>query len=255
MTVLAVIPARRAATRLPDKPLRLLGGEPLIVRVWAHVQQLGIADRVVVATDDATVAAAVTAAGGAVTMTRADHPSGTDRVAEASAALGGAAVILNVQGDEPFVARAALEGAIAQVRDRGFDVGTAGVPCTAADAADPACVKVVRAEDGRALYFSRAVLPHVREAAEAPLQATLLTRHVGVYAYRPDALARWVAWPVHPLEQCERLEQLRPLAHGLSIGVALVADAGGPGIDTEADLVAANARWTARSAPHLEGVP
>jgi 3-deoxy-manno-octulosonate cytidylyltransferase (CMP-KDO synthetase) len=253
VTVLAVIPARLAATRLPQKPLRLLGGVPLIVRVWERVQALRVADALLVATDSEAIARVVREAGGEVAMTRADHPSGTDRVAEAARGRD-ASVILNVQGDEPFVSADAVRGAVAMVADRGFEVGTAGVALSREESHDPACVKVVRGEDGRALYFSRAVVPFARDAADESTQRTLLTRHIGVYAYQPDALARWVAWPVHPLESCERLEQLRPLAHGVSIGVAVVADAGGTGIDTEADLVAANARWMATRSPHPEGV-
>jgi 3-deoxy-manno-octulosonate cytidylyltransferase (CMP-KDO synthetase) len=217
------------------------------------VQGLGVAHEVVVATDSDAIADAVRAVGGEVVLTRPDHPSGTDRVAEAAAGRA-ASVVVNVQGDEPFVSPEAIRGAIAMVRDAGFAIGTAGVSCTREEAHDPACVKLVRADDGRALYFSRAGIPWLRDATDAATQDALLTRHVGVYAYRPDALAQWVAWPVHPLESCERLEQLRPLAHGMSIGVALVADAGGSGIDTEADLVAANARWTATWSPHLDGV-
>jgi 3-deoxy-manno-octulosonate cytidylyltransferase (CMP-KDO synthetase) len=253
VTVLAVIPARLSSTRLAQKPLRLLGGQPLIVRVWERVQRLAFAQQVVVATDSVEIATVVRAAGGEAVMTRADHASGTDRVAEAAAGRA-ASVIVNVQGDEPFVSTEAIHGAVAMVRDAGFAIGTAGVSCTRDDANDPACVKVVRADDGRALYFSRAVIPCVRESKDEATQSALLTRHIGVYAYRPDALARWVAWPVHPLESCERLEQLRPLAHGVPIGVALVADAGGTGIDTEADLAAANVRWSATSSPHPEGV-
>src|SRR5687768_12151958 len=127
MTTLAVIPARVGATRLPRKPLRLLGGAPLVVRVWERVCALGVADRVVVATDSAEVADAATAAGAAVVLTRVDHPSGTDRVAEvaASAEYAGARIVLNVQGDEPFVSEAVVRGALGMVRDHGFALGTA----------------------------------------------------------------------------------------------------------------------------------
>ncbi|MCU0635008.1 MAG: 3-deoxy-manno-octulosonate cytidylyltransferase [Gemmatimonadaceae bacterium] len=256
MTVLAVIPARLAATRLPNKPLRLLGGLPLVIRVWERVSALGIADRVVIATDADAVLAVAREAGADAVRTRDDHASGTDRVAEVTRAEPDDTIVLNVQGDEPFVSRAALSGAVAMVR-AGFDTGTACVPCSAAEARSPHVVKVVRGDDGRALYFSRATVPFARDAADIAVQEALLRRHVGVYAYTARALARWVAWPVHPLEACERLEQLRPLAHGLSMGVALVDDAGAPGIDTEADLTAANSRWPAFAhtpgTPHPEG--
>lgn len=244
MTTLAVIPARLGATRLPRKPLRLLGGAPLVVRVWERVRDLAIADHVVVATDSTEVAVAVRDAGASVAMTRDDHPSGTDRVAEvaARAEFGRATVVVNVQGDEPFVTAGALRGAIAMVAEHGFPIGTAAVP-VALDALDrPDVVKVVTADDGRALYFSRAPIPFGRDGREAA--GSLALQHLGVYAYAPDALARWVALPEHPLERCERLEQLRPLAAGMPIGVAVVRDEPpGRGIDTEADLEDANARW------------
>ena len=244
MTTLAVIPARLGATRLPRKPLRLLGGVPLVVRVWERVRDLAVADDVVVATDSVEVATAVREAGGAVAMTRDDHPSGTDRVAEVAARVEFARVtaVVNVQGDEPFVSATAVRGALAMVAERGFPLGTAAVPAPA-DALDrPDVVKVVTADDGRALYFSRAPIPYARDGREAA--APLALQHLGVYAYAPAALARWVALPEHPLERCERLEQLRPLAAGLAIGVAVVrGDPAGRGIDTEADLEDANARW------------
>jgi 3-deoxy-manno-octulosonate cytidylyltransferase (CMP-KDO synthetase) len=245
MTTLAVIPARLGATRLPRKPLRLLGGAPLVVRVWERVAALGVADRVVVATDSAEVADAAAAAGADVALTRSEHPSGTDRVAEvaARAEYAGAEAVLNVQGDEPFVSAAAVRGALDMVRARGFALGTAAVPAGDGARARADVVKVVTADDGRALYFSRAGIPFVRDAADRAAAEALVLQHVGVYAYRPEALARWVALPEHPLERCERLEQLRPLAAGLAIGVALVREPAAPGIDTEADLLDANARW------------
>ena len=244
MTTLAVIPARLGATRLPRKPLRLLGGAPLVVRVWERVRDLRVADRVVVATDSAEVADAVRAAGGDVAMTRDDHPSGTDRVAEvaARAEFGGASVVLNVQGDEPFVGAAALRGAMAMVAGGAFPLGTAAVPATVDVLDRPDVVKVVTADDGRALYFSRAPIPFGRDGRDAA--APLALQHLGVYAYAPRALARWVALPEHPLERCERLEQLRPLAAGIAMGVSIVRDEPvARGIDTEADLEDANARW------------
>lgn len=245
MSVLAVIPARLAATRLPRKPLRLLGGVPLIVRVWERVVAIGVADRVVVATDSTEVAAAAEVAGAEVALTSPAHPSGTDRVAEVAAmpAFAGARAVLNVQGDEPFVSSAVVLGALSMVRDRGFELGTAALPAPADSRRHPEVVKVVAADDGRALYFSRAGIPFVREVGDAARADALLLQHVGVYAYTPDALARWVALPEHPLEQAERLEQLRPLAAGMAMGVAIVREPAVRGIDTEVDLDAANARW------------
>ncbi|HEX5580301.1 MAG TPA: 3-deoxy-manno-octulosonate cytidylyltransferase [Gemmatimonadaceae bacterium] len=246
MSTLAVIPARLAATRLPRKPLRLLGGRPLVVRVWERVTDLGVAERVVVATDSEEIARAVREAGGEVALTRPDHPSGTDRVAEVASRpeYAGASAILNVQGDEPFVSAAALTGALDMVRRRGFPLGTAAVEVDGSARARPEIVKVVAADDGRALYFSRAGIPFPRDGAHDPATAGVpVLQHIGVYAYAPDALARWVALPEHPLERCERLEQLRPLAAGLAMGVAVITEAPARGVDTEADLEAANARW------------
>lgn len=246
MSTLAVLPARLSATRLPNKPLRLLGGRPLIVRVWERVRALEVADRIVVATDHADIAAVCREAGAEVAMTRADHPSGTDRVAEVAARPEFAAhdVIVNVQGDEPFVDRAAIAGAAAIVAEGRQPLGTAACHAAPEVLARPDVVKVVTADDGRALYFSRAPIPYLRDAADAPRLAGVVRQHVGVYAYRRDALAAWVALPPHPLELVEKLEQLRPLAAGWAMGVATVAEPPAGGVDTEDDLARANARWT-----------
>ncbi|MDQ8157820.1 MAG: 3-deoxy-manno-octulosonate cytidylyltransferase [Gemmatimonadota bacterium] len=252
MSVLAVIPARLGATRLPRKPLRLLAGEPLIVRVYQRVVALGVADLAVVATDHPDIHRVCADRGIPVVLTRDDHPSGTDRVAEVAARpeFAAHAVILNVQGDEPFVSREALAGAVAIVASGRAAIGTASVPIAAEALRTPDVVKVVCTEDGRALYFSRAPIPFLRDPAEAPLQQSLARQHVGVYAYTREALQAWVAWAPHPLELVERLEQLRPLAHGLAIGVAMVPAAEG-GIDTEDDLTRANARWSTLTLPAL----
>ncbi len=251
MTVLAVIPARLGATRLPRKPLRLLGGVPLIVRVAERVASFGLADRCVVATDSDEVLAACAAAGVPAVLTRADHPSGTDRVAEVAARpdYADCDVVINVQGDEPFVSRDAVAGAAGMVTARGFPLGTVAAPADAAILARPDVVKVVCADDQRALYFSRAPIPFLRDPADAPHHEALVRQHIGVYAYTRDALAAWVALAPHPLELVERLEQLRPLAHGFAMGVATVATAAAGGIDTEDDLRQAETRFTAF--PHL----
>lgn len=245
MSVLAVIPARLGATRLPRKPLRLLGGAPLIVRVWEHVRALGVADEVVVATESDEVVSAVAAAGGRALLTDAEHPSGTDRVAEVAARADFAVhdIVLNVQGDEPFASSDAMLGALRMVRDEGFPLGSAAAPVAPETVADPNVVKVVCANDGRALYFSRAPIPYLRDSADAPMLRGLLRRHIGIYAYTRDALQEWVRLPVHPLEQVERLEQLRPLAAGVAMGIATVAASPEGGIDTETDLARANAHW------------
>ena len=245
MTTLAVIPARLGATRLPRKPLRLLAGEPLVTRVWRRVAELRLADRCVVATDSDEVADAVRAAGAEVVMTGAHHPSGTDRVAEVAARPEFASyhTIVNVQGDEPFVPAAAVRGAAAVVASGAFPLGTAAVRAGEAILDTPAAVKVVAADDGRAMYFSRAPIPYLREPGDRALLGGVVLQHIGVYAYARDALARWVALEPHPLERIERLEQLRPLAAGMAMGVAVIDERPRGGIDTEEDLARANAEW------------
>lgn len=246
MTTLAVIPARLGATRLPRKPLRDLGGAPLVVRVLERVQSLGLADEVVVATEAEEVAAVVRAAGGRAMLTSDAHPSGTDRVAEVAmhADFARHDVIVNVQGDEPFMRGDAMAGAIAMVRDHGFDLGTAAGRRAPEIMADPNCVKVVRADDGRALYFSRAPIPFLRDADDAALRDTLVFQHMGIYAARREALRRWVSLPPHPLELVEKLEQLRALAAGLAMGVAIVEAPSWGEVNTEDDLVRANHHWS-----------
>ena len=246
MSTLIVIPARLGATRLPRKPLRLLGGEPLVVRVWERVVGMEIADDVVVATDSPEVAAAAGAAGARVVMTRENHPSGTDRVAEVanSPEFRGYDSFVNVQGDEPFIGADAVGGALEQVASGRFPLGTAACRADAAVLAMPDVVKVVADRHGRALYFSRAAIPFLRDSGDRAARDALVRQHIGVYAYTREALNRWVSLPPHPLEQSERLEQLRALADGLAMGVAVVAAAETRGIDTEEDLVAANARWS-----------
>jgi 3-deoxy-manno-octulosonate cytidylyltransferase (CMP-KDO synthetase) len=246
MRTLAVIPARLGASRLPRKPLRLLAGLPLVVRVWQRVQALGAAERCVIATDSEEVLAAVQPYGAEAVLTSSRHPSGTDRVAEVAgrSEFRDFDTIVNVQGDEPFVSAEAVRGAVRQVTSGAFPLGTAAAVAAAAILDDPDTVKVVAADDGRAMYFSRAAVPFLRDVADAPLRSGRVWQHIGVYAYAHEALQRWVALPPHPLELIERLEQLRPLAAGLAMGVALVAEAPRVGIDTDADLVRANADWT-----------
>lgn len=245
MTTLAVIPARLGASRLPRKPLRLLAGAPLVVRVWERVRDLGLTEHCVIATDAQEVADAAIEAGADVVLTSAAHPSGTDRVAEVAALERFRAfrTIVNVQGDEPFVAAAAVRGAAAMVTERGFALGTAAAPGPPDVLAQPNVVKLVAADDGRAMYFSRAGIPFLRDRDDESQLRSRVLQHIGVYAYDRDALRQWVALPEHPLERIERLEQLRPLAAGLAIGVAVIDEMPVPGIDTEADLAAANDRW------------
>ena len=245
MKTLAVIPARLGATRLPRKPLRLLAGRPLVVRVWERVVAMDVADRCVIATDSEEVAAAARQNGAEAVLTAADHASGTDRVAEVAGLREFAPfeAVVNVQGDEPFISAAAVRGALDMLRRR-FEIGTAAVAATPAILGEPSVVKVVIADDGRALYFSRAPIPFLRESRDEDVLRERVWQHIGVYAYTRDALARWVALPEHPLERIERLEQLRPLAAGWTIGVAAIDGPLRRGIDTEHDLAQANSEWT-----------
>jgi 3-deoxy-manno-octulosonate cytidylyltransferase (CMP-KDO synthetase) len=241
-----VIPARLGATRLPRKPLRLLGGSPLVVRVFERVAAAAIADRVVVATDSEEVARVARDAGAECVLTASSHLSGTDRIAEVASKREFAKydVVVNVQGDEPFLPPEAARAAIALVNDGAFELGTAAVPASPTVLDAPEVVKVVRADDGRALYFSRAGIPFLRDDADRVTRDGMILQHLGIYAYTRHALARWVALPPHPLERAEKLEQLRPLAAGMTIGVAILEEAAPRGIDTEEDLRLANDRWT-----------
>jgi 3-deoxy-manno-octulosonate cytidylyltransferase (CMP-KDO synthetase) len=244
MRVLGVIPARLGSTRLPNKPLQLLAGEPLITRVIQRVMEYEVVQELVVATDSDMVARVVERAGVRAVLTHDGHHTGTDRVAEAAgrAEFRQYDVVVNVQGDEPFLPREALTGAIARVGE-GDDVGTAAVPLAVELAGEPARVKVVTDARGRALYFSRAAIPHRREATDPADE--LYWQHLGVYVYTRSALARWVAARPSPAEEAERLEQLRALHIGLDIGVARLAEPALPGVDTADDLRRAEAHWHA----------
>ncbi len=188
MRVLGVIPARLGSTRLPNKPLQLLAGEPLITRVIQHVVDLGLVEQLVVATDSQMIAQVVERAGVRAVLTHDGHLAGTDRVAEAAgrAEFAGFDVVANVQGDEPFLPREALAGAIDRVA-QGDDIGTAAAPLPPEHAADPSRVKVVTDARGRALYFSRAAIPRRREATD-PADG-LYWQHLGLYVYTRPALA------------------------------------------------------------------
>jgi 3-deoxy-manno-octulosonate cytidylyltransferase (CMP-KDO synthetase) len=222
----------------------MLAGEPLITRVIQRVQEHGLADELVVATDSPMVARVVERSQIRAVLTERGHLTGTDRVAEVAARpeFAGFDAVVNVQGDEPFLAREALAGAIERVA-QGDDIGTAAAPLDPELAGDPARVKVVADAEGRALYFSRAVIPHRREASD-PGQA-LYWQHLGIYAYTRDALRRWARLQPSPAELAERLEQLRALHYGLTIGVARLTAPVEPGVDTPDDLRRAEAHWQA----------
>lgn len=246
MRILGVIPARLGSTRLPNKPLQLLAGEPLVTRVIQRVAEHRLVDQVVVATDSPMIAAVVERAGVQAVMTSPDHSTGTERVAEVARRSEYASfdLIANVQGDEPFISREALAGAIERVR-QGDDVGTAAAPLDLSQAADPARVKVVTDVRGRALYFSRAVIPFRREPGD-PTDG-LYWQHIGLYVYSRGVLERWISLPPTSAEQVERLEQLRALQHGLTFGVARLSEPALPGVDTPEDLLRAEAYWNAQS--------
>ncbi|MBT0960861.1 3-deoxy-manno-octulosonate cytidylyltransferase [Denitromonas iodatirespirans] len=238
-----VIPARFASSRLPGKPLADIAGKPMIVRVLEQVQSAGARD-IWVATDHAGVADAVRAAGGQVVMTRADHPSGTDRLAEVVAQLGWADddIVVNVQGDEPLIEPTLVRGvaeALAAAPEAA--IATAAHPIASAEEMfNPNVVKVVSDARGRALYFSRAPIPWARDAwatQRDTLPAGLpVMRHIGLYAYRASFLRRYTQLAPCALEQWEALEQLRALWHGDVIQVMAVDHAPAAGVDTEADL-------------------
>jgi 3-deoxy-manno-octulosonate cytidylyltransferase (CMP-KDO synthetase) len=231
-----IIPARLASTRLPNKPLADIAGLPMIVRVAQRAAQ-SAASRVIVATDAPEVAAACAAHGVQALMTRADHLSGSDRLAEAVEQLGLAddAVVVNVQGDEPLIAPAMIDACAATlVAQPDCVMATVAHALTEpSEFANPNVVKLVSDKAGRALYFSRAPIAWWRDGAGAPNQAL---RHVGMYAYRAGFLRGFPALAVSPLEQIESLEQLRVLWHGERIAVHVSAERPGPGVDTPEDL-------------------
>jgi 3-deoxy-manno-octulosonate cytidylyltransferase (CMP-KDO synthetase) len=236
--VLILIPARMASTRLPGKPLADIAGTPMIVHVMRRAQAAGIGDAVV-ATDSEAIAAAVSKAGGRAVMTRTDHASGSDRIAEALSLIDPERrfdIIVNVQGDLPTLAPDEVRAALGPLSDPAVDIATLTAEIRRADErTNPHVVKVVGSPVGprrlRALYFTRATAP----AGPGPLY-----HHIGLYAYRRAALERFVSLPPSPLEQREKLEQLRALEAGMRIDVAVV-DSVPLGVDTEEELRAARA--------------
>ncbi|EWH01893.1 3-deoxy-manno-octulosonate cytidylyltransferase [Halomonas sp. BC04] len=239
---IAVIPARFGASRLPGKPLLDIAGEPMIAHVWRRACE-STAQRVIVATDDSRIREALAPYDAEVVMTRADHPSGTDRLAEVAERLGLAdrAVLVNVQGDEPLIPPQLIDQVAARlIGDSEASIATLAEPITDVDTLfNPNVVKVVRALSGRALYFSRAPIPWDRQAfASRPdwLETDGWLRHIGLYAYRAGFLAEYGDWTPSPLEQLEQLEQLRALHHGHAIQVALAAQPNPAGVDTAEDL-------------------
>jgi 3-deoxy-manno-octulosonate cytidylyltransferase (CMP-KDO synthetase) len=221
-SVVAIIPARYQSSRLPGKPLADIAGRPMIEHVYRRAASASRIDGVIVATDDARIAEAVRGFGGAAWMTRSGHATGTDRLAEVAAELP-CRLIVNVQGDEPLIDPAAIDAAIEpMLADASLDMSTiARPPADPSEFANPNVVKVVTTRSGRALYFSRAPIPGLV--------------HLGLYVYRREVLLRLASLPRTPLEQAERLEQLRALEHGIAVFVAQTTHVS-TGVDTPEDL-------------------
>jgi 3-deoxy-manno-octulosonate cytidylyltransferase (CMP-KDO synthetase) len=240
MSFIAIIPARFASSRLPGKPLADIGGKPMVVHVMERAKESG-ADRVIVATDHPDVFAAVQAAGGEVCMTRADHQSGTERLAEVIELYGFSDedIIVNVQGDEPLVPPVIIKQVAENLASCEAGMATLAVPIeTAEEAFNPNAVKVVMDAKGFALYFSRATIPWERErfAKSKETVGDTFLRHIGIYAYRAGFIRRYVNWAPSPLEHIELLEQLRVLWYGEKIHVAVAKEVPSVGVDTPEDL-------------------
>ena len=239
MNFTVLVPARLASTRLPGKPLADIAGLPMVVRVARRAAESG-AERVVVAADDERIVQACTEHDVAALLTRRDHATGSDRLAEACALLGldGDEIVVNVQGDEPLIDPLLVRRCAELLAERAdCAMSTAAHPiATVADYLNPNVVKVVLDAAGRALYFSRAPLPCWRDGPAGALPQPAPLRHVGLYGYRAGFLRRFVALAPAPLEQLEALEQLRALWHGERIAVHVSATAPGVGVDTPEDL-------------------
>jgi 3-deoxy-manno-octulosonate cytidylyltransferase (CMP-KDO synthetase) len=234
---LGIIPARYGSTRLPGKPLVPIAGKPLVQHVWERARSARLLAALVVATDDERIARVVRSFGGEVAMTSPDHPTGTDRLAEAAATRSGA-IVVNIQGDEPLVDAADIDVLVdGLAADPGCDMATLCTPLAdRTEAEDPNVVKVVCDAAGRALYFSRALVPWPRRPPQAS-GPPLWRRHIGLYAYRREFLLEFATWPPSALEEAEGLEQLRALERGHAIRV-LPARGRYRGVDTPGDVIA-----------------
>jgi 3-deoxy-manno-octulosonate cytidylyltransferase (CMP-KDO synthetase) len=253
LAIVAIIPARFGSTRLPGKPLSQISGKPMVQHVWERARQARTVDRVLVATDDERIAEVVRAFGGEVVMTSRAHATGTDRLAEAAAGTD-AEIVVNVQGDEPMLDASFIDGMVAPLRaELDLPMSTVSLPLTdVEEMLSSAVVKVVTDARGHALYFSRSPIPFVRDAVDlrsdhqrgewlraAAAQAVsrrLARKHVGLYAYRREALLRFASLSPSPLEQAESLEQLRALHHGMRIRVVPMEGQSGVAVDTPQDL-------------------
>lgn len=252
MTSIAIIPARWASTRFPGKPLAMLAGKPLVQHVWEKCLRAKKLSRVIVATDDMRIAEAAFEFGAEVAVTSPKHPTGSDRLAEVAARLSGVSRIINVQGDEPMIDPRLIDKLVAEMeKNPRAEMVTAATPfADLAAAENPNNVKVVTDRLGNALYFSRSLIPYERDSTRGgiisasprpPISASNLAlplHHLGIYGYRRKFLLRFVCWKPTPLEQAEKLEQLRALEMGARIRVVLTKHRS-IGVDTPDDLAAA----------------
>jgi 3-deoxy-manno-octulosonate cytidylyltransferase (CMP-KDO synthetase) len=250
MDFVVVIPARYASTRLPGKPLRDIGGKPML----QHVHERGLesgAGEVVVATDDDRIAAAAEGFGAQVCMTGDRHRSGSERIAEVCDLLDWPddRVVVNLQGDEPLMPSSLIDQCASLLADDGIDIGTLASPLASHDDFEnPNVVKVIRDAFDNAIYFSRGLIPYPREVSSKAAAVAAALHHHGIYAYRCGVLRRLVVADPGPLELCEQLEQLRALSLGMKIRVAIPACRPGVGVDTEADLALAARALSSQSA-------
>ena len=234
--VIAIIPARWASTRFPGKPLVKLHGKPLVQHVWERASRAKRVGRIIIATDDMRIAEAAFEFGAEVALTSPKHPTGTDRLAEVAKQLKSASIVLNVQGDEPDIAPSTIDRLAQALQDdpKLGMVTAANLLTDPADVQDPNVVKVVTDLAGRALYFSRSVIPHDRDGRGG----IKYLRHQGIYGYRRKVLLAFVKWKPTPLEKAEKLEQLRALEHGIAIGVIVVRRES-VGVDVPGDVAKA----------------
>ena len=241
-----VIPARYASERLPGKILLELAGKPLIQHVWQRAIESS-AESVIIATDDERIVTAAKAFGAEVVLTRSDHQSGSDRIAECANQLGWSddQLVVNLQGDEPTMPAILINQCAALLDDATADIATLASPFLAQeDFLNPNCVKVVRDTNDHAIYFSRAAIPYPRDTGSEERAASAALHHHGIYAYRCGVLRQFVAANPSELEVCEQLEQLRALSLGMTIAVGVPSERLGAGVDTEDDLLRAAAELT-----------
>ena len=228
--ITGILPARWGSTRFPGKPLHLIAGKPLIQHVWDRCSSCSRLNDLLIATDDERIMKLAESFGARAVMTSPDHPTGTDRIAEAIRSLSDTTHVVNIQGDEPLIDPDLIdELASTMANEPDLDMATAANPLDPNDPVinDANVVKVVTALDGRALYFSRSPIPFFRN----PIAGLPVLRHKGIYAYRRDFIEKFISWPPSPLEKAESLEQLRALENGASIKVLTTTDTS-PGVDT-----------------------